>query len=57
MQNQGDYVVVTQSYDESTCGAGIVSSATVQQSAQITDFLKTKPELQPFAIKIANPHR
>jgi hypothetical protein len=57
MQNEGDYVVVTQSYDTSTCTTGIVSSATVQQSAQITDFLKTQPELKPFRIKIVNPHK
>jgi hypothetical protein len=56
-QNQGDYVVVTQSYDQSTCSTGIVSSATVQQSSQITDFLKTRPEHKPFPIKIVNPQK
>ncbi len=56
VQNQGDYVVVTPNYDASTCTTGIVSSATVQQLEQITDFLKTQPELKPFPIKIVNPH-
>ena len=57
VQNAGDYVVVTPNYDQSTCTTGIVSSATVQQSAQITDFLKTQPELNPFPITIVNPQK
>jgi hypothetical protein len=55
VQNQGDYVVVTSKYETSTCTTGIVSSATVQQSEQITDFLKTQPDLPPFPIQVMNP--
>ncbi len=54
VKDQGDYVIVTETYDDSTCVTGIVSSATVQQSAQITDFLKTTEHLKPFPIKIVN---
>jgi len=57
VQNAGDYVVVTPTYDPSTCTTGIVSSATVQNAAQLTDFLKTQPELKPFPVKIVNPQK
>lgn len=52
VKDQGDYVIVTKTYSQSTCTTGIVSSATVEQSAEITDFLKTQQKLQPFPIKI-----
>jgi hypothetical protein len=54
VKDQGDYVVVTDTYNESTCTTGIVSSATVQQADQITDFLKTTEHLKPFPIRIVN---
>jgi len=55
MKDQGDYVIVTETYADSTCTTGIISSATVKDSAQITDFLKTQGNLKPFPIKIVNP--
>ena len=54
VKGQGDYVVVTDKYNDSTCTTDIWSSATVQAITQITDFLKTKDELKPFPIKVVN---
>jgi hypothetical protein len=53
-KNQGDYVIVTDQYTNSTCTTGIISSATVKQSKDITDFLKNQNELHPFPIKVLN---
>lgn len=57
VKEQGNYVIVTKSYNESTCTTGIVSSATVQQSAEITGFLKTQEKLKPFPIKIVGSEK
>jgi hypothetical protein len=57
VKDQGDYVVVTDKYNESTCTTDIWSSATVQAITQITDFLKTKDELKPFPIKVLNSQK
>lgn len=54
MNNQGDYVIVTDSYNDSTCTTDVWSSATVQQITQVTDFLKSKDQLKPFPIKVVN---
>ena len=51
----GPYVIVTDTYTEATCSSGIVSSATVTQIDQVTDFLKTDSKLPPFDIKVLNP--
>lgn len=51
---QGPYVIVTDTYTASTCTTGIVSSATVEQITQVTDFLKTSSELKPFPITVLN---
>ncbi|CDZ79232.1 hypothetical protein BN59_03550 [Legionella massiliensis] len=53
-KNMGDYVIVAKQYSPKVCTTGIISSATVQQSQQITDFLKTQKTLQPFPIKVLN---
>lgn len=53
-RDQGPYVIVTDTYTASTCTTGIISSATVQQIDQVTDFLKTSRELKPFQIKVLN---
>jgi hypothetical protein len=38
----------------STCTTGIISSATVDQITQVTDFLKKNDNLKPFDIKVLN---
>lgn len=55
VKSLGDYVSVSDQGDKSTCNEGIISSATVQQITQITDFLKTQPQLPPFPITVINP--
>ncbi|KTD61753.1 hypothetical protein [Legionella spiritensis] len=52
VKNLGDYVIVTDKKSASTCTTGIISSATVEQITQITDFLKTTQELPPDPIKV-----
>jgi hypothetical protein len=47
-------VIVTDSYTDTTCTTGIISSATVTQITQITDFLKSSSELKPPEIKVLN---
>jgi len=54
VKDQGDYVIVTDSYNQSTCTTDVWSSATVQQITQVTDFLKSKDQLKPFPIKVLN---
>lgn len=53
-KGQGDYVIVTETYTDSTCSTGIVSSATVQQSKQLNDYLRTNKQLKSFDIKTVN---
>ena len=54
VKNQGPYVIVTDTYTDTTCTTGIISSATVKQDQQITDFLKTNKDLKPFDVKVLN---
>lgn len=55
VKNLGDYIIVTDADTPATCTTGVISSATVQQSTQITDFLKTKASLlPPFPIQVLN---
>jgi hypothetical protein len=55
VKNLGDYVIVTSSYSPATCTTGIISSATVGQITQVTDYLQTKTRLLvPFNIKVLN---
>jgi hypothetical protein len=55
VKNLGDYVIVTSNYTRTTCTTGVISSATVQQLTQITDYLKTKSKvLDPFPIQVLN---
>jgi hypothetical protein len=53
VKDQGPYGVVPDGTD-SSCTTGIISSATVQQIDQVTDFLKGSSELKPFDIKVLN---
>ncbi|MGH7984696.1 MAG: hypothetical protein ACREQX_00185 [Candidatus Binataceae bacterium] len=54
VKNLGDYVIVTSKYTSTTCTTGVISSATVQQDAQVTDALKKSKKLPPFKIKVLN---
>ena len=55
VKNLGDYIIVTSKYTSATCATGVISSATVQQSEQITDYLKNKTKaLPPFPIQVLN---
>lgn len=54
VKDQGPYVIVTDTYTDTTCTTGIISSATVTQDHQVTDFLKTNKDLKPFEIKVLN---
>jgi uncharacterized membrane protein len=55
LKNQGDYMIVTSKYTPDTCTAGVMSSATVQQHEQVTDYLKTKAKnLPPFPTQMLN---
>jgi hypothetical protein len=57
VKNLGDYVIVTSAYTPATCTTNVISSATVQQITQVTDYLKTKSKvLPPFPIKVVDHH-
>ncbi|MGH6737119.1 MAG: hypothetical protein ACRECX_13745 [Methyloceanibacter sp.] len=55
VKDQGPYVMVTETYDASTCATGLWSSATVIDANKVTDFLKTNDKLKPFDVKVLNP--
>jgi hypothetical protein len=42
---------------DSTRTTGIISSATVDQITQVTDFLKKNRDLKPFDIKVLNSRK
>jgi hypothetical protein len=45
------YLIDTTDYIPATCTTGVISSATVQQITQVTNYLKTKSKtLHPFKI-------
>lgn len=52
VSNRGDYIIVTNKNTPNTCTKGMISSATVTGSTEITDFLKTQKQLKPFTIKV-----
>jgi hypothetical protein len=54
VEDEGPYVIVTDSYTDRTCTTGIISSATVAQITQVTDFLRKSSKLKPFNIKLLN---
>jgi hypothetical protein len=51
VKDQSPYVIVTDTYNDSTCTTDVWSSATVQQITQVTDFLKS---VEPFPIKVVD---
>jgi len=46
---------VTGAYTPAACTTGIISSATVQQITEITEFLKKSDVLEPFPIEVLSP--
>ena len=57
VKDKGPYVIVTDSYTDKTCTTGIISSATVAQVTQVTDFLKKSTKLKPFNIEVLTGSR
>jgi hypothetical protein len=58
--NKGTYAYVSRygsSYDELLCSTGIISSATIKQIEQITNFLKSQNLLPPSPMTVATPPR
>ena len=53
-KNQHPYVIVTSKYSKSTCATGIISSATVQGSERISNFIQEQKLIPPFTIKVLN---
>jgi hypothetical protein len=56
VKNLGDYVIVTSENTPTTCTTGVISSATVKQITQVTDYIKTKAQkkLTAFDIQVLN---
>ena len=52
VKNKGDYIIVANHYSKSACTKGLISSATVKGSEEITEFLNTQTKLKPFPIKV-----
>lgn len=54
VEKLGDYVVVTSRYNPAaTCSTGVISSATVPQITQVTNYLKNQSRtLKPFNIQV-----
>lgn len=48
------YVITGNTYTTDTCTTGIISSATVDSVFEVTEFLKTNPDLPPFNFKVLN---
>lgn len=54
VKDRGDYVTC---FDPATtCTTGVISSATVTQITQVTDFLKTQPKLPSSKIEVLIAH-
>lgn len=51
---KGPYVIVGDTYTSKTCTTGIISSATVEGSQDITKFLKSTGKLEPYPINVLN---
>ena len=54
VKQKGPYVVVTDTYTDSTCTTDLWSSATVIDANAVTEFLKTNDNLKPFEVKVLN---
>jgi hypothetical protein len=54
VKDLGPYVVVTGEYTPATCSSGLISSATVRQTEQITEVLKKSKVLPSFPLQVLN---
>jgi hypothetical protein len=55
VKNLGAYVIVTSKYTPATCTTGVISSATVPQITQVTNYIKDKSKaLTTFPIQVLN---
>ena len=54
VKGAGPYVVVTETYGDTTCTTNLWSSATVKDANAVTDFLQTNDHLKPFEVKVLN---
>ena len=45
---------MTVKYTPATCSTGVISSATVQQIEQVTNYLKKTKSLPPFPVQVLN---
>ena len=54
-KGQTPYVVVTDTYSDTTCTTDMWSSATVAGVKEISDFLNKSDNIKPFDIKVLNP--
>jgi hypothetical protein len=54
VEDQGDYVMVTDTYTAETCTIGLYSSATLTQLDEITKFIKAQGSLPYFPLKVLN---
>jgi hypothetical protein len=53
VKDLGRYVIVTSKYTAATCTTGVISSATVPQITQVTNYLRDKTKaLTPFKIQV-----
>ena len=57
VKDKGPYVMVTDSYSDTTCTTGLYSSATVKALNDVTDFLKTNANLKPFDLKVVGEEK
>ncbi len=54
-KGQKPYVVVTDTYSDTTCTTDMWSSATAAGVKEISDFLNKSDNIKPFDIKVLNP--
>jgi hypothetical protein len=52
VSNLGPYVIVANKNTPMACTTGVISSATIDQITEITDFLKTQSAPKPYPIKV-----
>jgi hypothetical protein len=55
VKDKGPYVIVTDSYSDTTCTTGLYSSAPGKDLQGVTDSLKTNEHLKAFDLKVVNP--
>lgn len=54
VKDEGPYVMVTETYNETTCSTGLYSSARVKDLKNVTDFLRTNENLKPYDLNVVN---